>query len=216
MVLPKQIKGILFDFDGVLGKTMEDHFRGWKKVMSDFGITITEDDYYPLEGMKLTDVAKTLCKLYNSNIKDYESIVKTKIRYYLDDNNFEFYDGVLEYLDYLTEQKIRKVIVTGSVIEQLRMTVGNDFLSKFDAVISSDIVKHGKPHPEPYLLGLEALRLKPEECVVIENAPLGIKSAKAAGIFCIAIASTVDKEELKETEADNVVDTFKDLKSSIH
>jgi len=55
---PKKIKGILFDFDGVLAKTMEDNFNAWKAAMKDFGADLKENDYYILEGMPLKDTAK--------------------------------------------------------------------------------------------------------------------------------------------------------------
>jgi beta-phosphoglucomutase len=64
----------------------------------------------------------------------------------------------------------------------------------------------GKPHPEPYLKAAKALGVKPSECAVIENAPYGVASAKKAGMFCIAITSSLPKEYLKR--ADVVVDSL--------
>ena len=66
----KDCKGILFDFDGVLGDTMQDNFLAWKNSMSNFEININPEDYFPLEGMRVIDVAKTLAKKYGKEI-DY-------------------------------------------------------------------------------------------------------------------------------------------------
>ena len=70
-------------------------------------------------------------------------------------------------------------------------------------------VKKGKPHPEPYLKAAEALSLKPAQCLVVENAPFGIESAKRAGMFCVAVATSLPKEYLKG--ADTVVDELSQI-----
>ena len=72
-----------------------------------------------------------------------------------------------------------------------------------NVLVTSDDVVNGKPHPEPYLLGAEGLRFRPEECLVIEDAPAGIEAARAAGMKVIGMASTYGKEKL--VQADEVV-----------
>ena len=64
----------------------------------------------------------------------------------------------------------------------------------------------GKPYPEPYLLGCQNLNIPPEQCVVIEEASLGIQAAKAANIFCIVICSTLKSSFLHE--ADQIIKLF--------
>ena len=70
-------------------------------------------------------------------------------------------------------------------------------------------MKRGKPHPEPYLKCAKSIGLKPFQCVVIENAPFGIESAKKAGMFCIALTTSLPKAYLKE--ADIVADNLSDI-----
>ena len=72
-----------------------------------------------------------------------------------------------------------------------------------DVLVTSDDVTNGKPHPEPYLKGAERLGLRPEQCLVMEDAPAGIQSAKAGGLRVIALASTY--KPVKLTQADAVV-----------
>jgi len=88
--------------------------------------------------------------------------------------------------------------------------VPNDFLSQFKAIITSDMYERGKPEPDPYLAGAGAIGVAPHECIVVENAPFGIRAAKRAGAYCIAIASTLPKETL--LEADTIVASFGDIK----
>ena len=82
-------------------------------------------------------------------------------------------------------------------------------LNKFDVIISGDDTEKGKPNPEPYLAAMQKLNILPIESLVIENAPLGIQSAKTAGAYCIAITTTLGREYLKE--ADEVVKNHREL-----
>jgi beta-phosphoglucomutase len=204
----KNMKAILFDFDGVLADTMQDNFQAWKKAFSDYGTEIQPDDYFPLEGMKLIHVAKTISLQYNINSKP-EEIVKSKNKYYLEDHSFSFYQEVPEIIDFLKTEGKLVAIVSASPREKLERTVPKDFFNKFDVVISGDDTEKGKPHPEPYLTGIKKLNVKPEESLVIENAPLGIKSAKSAGAYCIAITTTLEKEYLRESN--EVINSHREL-----
>ncbi|HKI25743.1 MAG TPA: HAD family hydrolase [Candidatus Sulfotelmatobacter sp.] len=76
-------------------------------------------------------------------------------------------------------------------------------------LVTSDDVSHGKPHPEPYLKGAEGLGVAPEECVVIEDAPAGIQSARASGMKVIGMASTYAADALEHAHA--VVGKFRQI-----
>jgi len=76
-------------------------------------------------------------------------------------------------------------------------------------VVTGDSVKKGKPHPEPYLKAASVLGLRPKQCLVVENAPFGIASAKKAGMFCIAITTSLPRDYLKQ--ADIIVDRLEDI-----
>ena len=204
----KNLKAVLFDFDGVLADTMQDNFQAWKKAFADFGIEIKQDDYFPLEGMKLINVAKTISIQYNIN-PNPEEIVKLKSKYYLEDHSFSFYPEVPELINFLKERGKLLAIVSASPREKIERTVPKDFLDKFDVVISGEDTKKGKPNPEPYSTGMKKLNVKPEESLVVENAPLGIKSAKSAGAYCVAITTTLGEEYLRES--DKVTNSHREL-----
>lgn len=80
---------------------------------------------------------------------------------------------------------------------------------RFDALVSGDMVKHKKPHPEIYLKAAETLDVAPESCVVIEDALTGISAAKDAGMYCIALTGSFDRESFGE--ADRIVDSLFEL-----
>jgi len=209
-----RFKGILFDFDGTLANTLGDHFLAWQAVMKNYSVDLKPKDYYPLEGIPMPELAKRFMvkagddSPTESLIKD---LVKQKENYYLQHHRFEFYPGVESFVDTLWKTGILIAIVTASYRDRMRKSVPGDFLDKFNALVDGKETLRGKPHPDPYLKGAEALRLDPAQCIVIENAPLGVESAKNAGAYCIAVCSTLDRSSLRK--ADEVVSAFSELAS---
>ena len=97
--------------------------------------------------------------------------------------------GALSLLRHLKEQGLKILIVTGSGQRSLLDKLNVDYPDIFrrELMVTAFDVKHGKPDPEPYLMGMQKGELNPDECIVVENAPLGVRAAKAAGIFTIAV-----------------------------
>ena len=204
-----KFKGLLFDFDGTLAKTMEDHFNAWKAVLAEYYIDLKPEDYYPLEGLSLSELAKSLCAKYNFTPLLPEIIVKKKDDYYLKNHKFELYPGVENLITKLKSSGILIGMVTTGRAERIKNSVPQDFLSKFNAITTAEDAPEGKQSAAPYLKGAEKLGLKPEECIAVENSPLGVKSAKSAGIYCIAVCNTLEKSHF--AEADKVVSNFEEL-----
>lgn len=73
-----------------------------------------------------------------------------------------------------------------------------ELINAFDFVASRDDVEHGKPDPEIYLLVSDVLQVPPEQCLVIEDSPSGVKAAKAAGMWCIAVTTPFTREGVHE------------------
>lgn len=206
-------KGILFDFDGTLADTMQEHYRFWRDTVAEYGADLLPEEYFPLEGMNMVEFAKHVIAV-KGIADDPQNIVKKKDEKYLaaaQNHGVKFYRGVFDLIDKLQERKVLMAIVTAGRGERLVRSVPEEFLNKFSAVVTSETAQRGKPFPDPYLRGAEKLKLLPAECIAVENAPLGIQSAKSAGMYCVAIASTVSKEKL--AEADEVVSEFNDLRN---
>jgi beta-phosphoglucomutase len=100
-------------------------------------------------------------------------------------------------------------VVTGGMRDRVNEIINNHFRDYFSATVTSDDVKDTKPFPEPYLKGASSLGLAPKDCIVVENAPMGIKAGKQAGMFVIAITTTLKKEYLEE--ADLIVESFDEV-----
>ena len=100
-------------------------------------------------------------------------------------------------------------LVTGTARHEVKRILPKELLGLFSVIVTGDQVKKGKPHPEPYLLALKKLRMKPKDAVVFENAPFGIISAKRARLTCLALETYLPKTALKR--ADAVFPSFREL-----
>ncbi len=110
------------------------------------------------------------------------------------------FEGVMEMLEFLKRDGMKLALVTGSPRSLMERIVPQSALSCFSVSVTADDVKSGKPDPEPYLKALHYLDSKPEDSIVIENAPMGIRSAKSAGLVCYAIETSLPGEYLDEAD----------------
>ena len=204
-------KAVLFDFDGVLGKTMEDNYKAWAHSLAPYGIVVEREEYFLMEGAPPKKVAEIFLKKKHLSLEPINDIVRIKEEYYLKNRSFTLYEGVQELIGNLKTNGLQLALVTGASHRRLMGTNIASFLNQFDVLVTGDQVSQGKPSPEPYLLGAQKLGTIISECIVIENAPMGIKSAKEAGMYCIAICSTLDKEHL--AQADIILNTIGELSS---
>ncbi|MBU1904036.1 MAG: HAD family hydrolase [Proteobacteria bacterium] len=112
----------------------------------------------------------------------------------------QMYSEAREVVETLGQSHLRLALVTSSARMVLLPSLVSWIDSHFQVVVTGESVNRCKPHPEPYLKALEALGIGPEQAVVVENAPAGIRSARRAGIFCIALATTLPPEALAEAD----------------
>ena len=207
------VKVVLFDLDGVLVKSMEQHLEAWQHAFKEWDADIRPEHFYQLEGRGVNAVVKELTKRFGIDPAFNHDLVEKKKEYYLKIFKAEFYEGLYDLLDYLKENKIPAAIVTGGDRDRVLKLQDRYFKGYFKGLISSDDVENTKPYPEPYLKGAKLLDLNPEECVVIENAPLGVKAGKKAGMYVIGVTTTVKREILHE--ADIIVEDMQAVRQTI-
>jgi beta-phosphoglucomutase len=204
------LKGVLFDLDGVVLKSMEQHLEAWQYAFNKYGIAVTANEFFQLEGRGVRAVVKELTKKYNIDSELAPGLMETKINYYDKIFKVEFYEGLRPLLATLKSHNIKMAIITGGFRDRVSSFLKEHLDGYFSALVTSDDVVNTKPYPEPYLKGAEILNLKSDECIVVENAPLGVRSAKNAKMKVIAIETTLTAEYL--TEADFIVSTFAEVK----
>jgi len=209
-VLPRKCDIIIFDFDGVLGMTMEDNYNAWKSAFETRNIVLERMEYFLLEGCNTREVARQFCAKagIETSPDAIEAIVRHKEAHYASHASFSFYDGVESLIPEL-RRSYTLGLVTGAGCQRLERTAGAAFLSNFAVIVTGDKVTRGKPDPDPYLQAAREANVAAERCIVIENAPLGIEAAHRAGMFCIAVESTLPAEYL--AGADMIVRTIVDV-----
>ena len=206
------IKAVLFDFDGVIANTLTYHVQAWQQVFDKYEVEIIPEDVFLLEGRMAEDLCKRLAEkkglsLDHTTIKQ---ITKQKRAIYNQITKATVYPSIKILLEYLKRISLKKALVTGSIIKNILPVAGKDFLENFDVIVTSDQVTHTKPDPEPYLTAAQKLAVKPDECLVIENAPSGITAAKQAGMFCIAVKTTIQNEQYLK-DADLIVEDISNI-----
>jgi beta-phosphoglucomutase len=201
MISSIPIRGILLDYDGVLADTMPDNHKAWSKAFAEAGIHITQEEYYLLEGSGRLVVAQELSKLHGLPHQSAEWFARRKDEIMVQDSASPLFEGVQEAMKLWKSRSISLALVTGASRSRIKAKLSPEIVFSFDVIITSDDVTYTKPHPEPYLKAIEQLNLPSESCLVIENAPLGIRSAKAAGARCFAITTTLPANYLMEADA---------------
>jgi beta-phosphoglucomutase len=215
----KMYKAVLFDLDGVIADTTSLHYEAYRQAFGKYGIRVTPLDVYRTEGMPSMEVGKTIAREKDAGLTDEQigELIEEKreILRSLAARDARAFPGVSETLALLRSNGIKLALITGSnrkttgeVVEKIGLE------GAFDTIVTGDDLPRGKPYPDPYLKGMERLGIPPANCVVVENAPLGLESAKAANAgYVIGVTTTLPAEFLKG--ADDIMPSFADLEECL-
>ncbi|MDE7408822.1 MAG: HAD-IA family hydrolase [Muribaculaceae bacterium] len=188
------IKAALIDMDGVLYDSMKYHTLAWKQMMEENGIHCSRDEFYLYEGMTGAATIDLIWQREFGHPCDPEkrtALYDYKTRIFKKIGGNEPMPGAARMLRTLCDRGIRCVLVTGSGQASLIDNIRKDYPGVFadGMMVTAHDVKKGKPDPEPYLRGLEKAGVNPDEAIVIENAPLGVRAGVAAGIRTMAVCT---------------------------
>jgi len=205
------VQSMIFDMDGVITNTMPDHYRSWKAIFKREGIRVSYEDIYKREGQPGLSSVK---EIFGEHKKQYDKktaarILKRKEILFKKIVKIRFITGARTFLKELHKNNIRLALVTGTSRHEVYQILPASLRDLFSVIVTGNDVRHGKPHPEPYLRSLNGLKIKPSKAIVIENAPFGIRSAKRAGLRCLALSTSLPKQYLNE--ADMVFSSIKRL-----
>ena len=201
-------KAVFFDQDGVLYNSMPYHAESWAWAMTKHGLPYTALECYRNEGRTSTGVIQEHHQqMYGTDATPelVEAIYLDKTKHFTELTGG--FPGIIPHVDevlrYLHDHGVQCWVVTGSGQRNLINALNETFDHVFTDIISSFDVKHGKPDPEPYLKAWERSGFRKEECMVVENAPLGVRAAKAAGLFAIAVNTGIlPDSDLADEHAD--------------
>lgn len=212
-------KAVLFDMDGVLYDSMPYHARSWHTSMAAFGLDMKPEEAYMYEGMRGVETIKLIARRqWNKELTDDEAaaMYKRKTEEFCACPKAKKMEGVEELMRMIKDGGKEIVVVTGSGQGSLLKRLEEDFAGLIDSrlVVTAADVSRGKPDPEPYIKGLAKAGIKPCEGIVVENAPLGVRAAVAAGIFTVAVnTGPLPDKALADEGADLIFPDMKEAKN---
>lgn len=195
--------GVIFDMDGVLVDSEEFICKAACLMFEEIGLQVKPEDFLPFVGMGENRYIGGVAGKYNFSV-DIEAVKKRTYDIYL-----EIIQGALQPLPGVHQfvkkcKDAGKKIAVASSADRCKV-MGNLQeiglpLDYFDAVVVGEDVTHKKPAPDIFLLAANCLKLKPEECLVVEDAVSGVAAAKAAGSRCLALTTSFCREELAQAD----------------
>jgi mannitol-1-/sugar-/sorbitol-6-phosphatase len=186
-------KGILFDMDGVLISSIDAAVRNWRIWAKRYGVPNPEEFVIP-HGVRSIDLVKMLRPDIDPQVGQ-RAIEDMEVE---DVADLQVLPGVKALLKSLPPE--RWAIVTSATRRLLLARLKAAGLPVPERIITGEMVERGKPDPEPYRRGAELLGFRPEECVVVEDAPSGVEAGKAAGCRVLAVLGTHSAAELVRAE----------------
>jgi beta-phosphoglucomutase len=203
------LRGIIFDLDGVIIDSHPIHRRAWKTFLQTVGREVTDSELdFILDGRKREEIlCHFLGALNPSQIADYGARKDDMLRELAE--HMQPVPGVGDFLDSLSQVGIRIALATSAGRRRAHGTLKElGFATYFHAIVSGDEVATGKPDPAIYRLVAERLNETPENLLAVEDAVSGVKSARAAGMRCLGIASPERTQTLRAAGADPVICDF--------
>lgn len=191
------LKAVLFDMDGVLFDSMPGHAFAWAKVMTDYGLPMEPVDAFENEGCTGIGTISIFTQRYWGREATEEEAQELYRRKTVVFNEYQAahggeapeIPGSAAVLDKVRDCGLMRVLVTGSAQQSLLTRLEQHYPRHFvpGLMVTGDDVRYGKPNPEPYLIALKKAGVAADEAIVVENAPLGVRAAVAAGIFTVAV-----------------------------
>ncbi|GAF05085.1 HAD family hydrolase [Saccharicrinis fermentans] len=218
-IIPRDLRCVIFDMDGVLYDSMKNHEIAWTGCFKTVGIDFPAYEAYLHEGSPgLETIAYVYRQYLNKEVseEECERIYNEKIRLMGQLPIAEKMPQMGDLIDFIRETGMDVWVVTGSKQPTLLDRLSDDFGIPAKQIISASDVTKGKPDPEPYAKAVARCGFTAEQCMVVENAPLGVQSAKAAGVTTIAVNTGVLEDEvLVEAGADIVLPDTSSLYSYV-
>jgi beta-phosphoglucomutase len=206
-------KFVIWDVDGTLVDTAEQHFRAWSRLAEEIEKPFTRDDFAATFGMRNPEIIR---KLFFPDADDARGaeLGEQKEEYYrasVREQGTKLLPGVAALLEAFAKAGWPQAVGSSAPPGNLDLLLGiTNTRRYFQAIVTGDDVSRGKPHPEVFLKAAKKLGAPPESCVVFEDAVAGVEAAKAGGMKCVAVTFVGHhpEEKLQAAGADLIVDSL--------
>lgn len=211
-------RAALFDMDGTLYDSMPHHVQAWLGMCRSAGLEATPRDFLMAEGRTGADTIDMLFRRsygHEATADDVERLYAIKSANFSAMPPVDVMQGAPQAVQACEDAGMQTVLVTGSGQTSLIERLALDYPGAFALKVSSRDVRRGKPRPEPYLKAMERAGVQPWQAIVVENAPLGVQSGVAAGVFTIGVATGLPVEVLAEAGASIVFASMPECASAM-
>ena len=206
------LKGVVFDFDGVIVDSHVVHMRAWKKFLESVGQDASEEQLqFVLDGRKRDDILRYfLGNLDSRKALEYghqkEQIFRTEAA------DVQPVEGLVPFLEQLKSAQLLLGVASSGSKGRVRFLLDRLGLTDcFEVIVTGDEVENGKPDPALFLKAAQGLNAEPAELIAFEDAVSGVKAATGAGIRCVGIAPANRAPLLQDAGAAYVVRDFRNL-----
>lgn len=218
--LPKtKIKALIFDMDGTLIISQHFHADALAKTFKEYGIKYTRgEDQEKFSGKRSKVICEAVLKEHGQKPTEEQITIcaNQKKKYYdeiIADAEIPQLPGIIELLQKATDKKLSIAIASGNKQDAAKKLLERSQIGDhwFQKIVTQEQVENTKPAPDLFLLAAKELNQNSEDCIVFEDAINGVKAAKAANMFCIAVTTGESENSLKEAGADIVVQDYHEL-----
>lgn len=209
------IKAVLYDMDGVMIDSEPLHIETTNRILKEYGHSrdeIPQNMQKQFMGRKVVDVLQSIIDYFGLKV-DAETLLKKKSEFLfrLIKERLHLFPGMRESLERFRREGLKVALATSGTRLYVDHVLEKFLLQNaFGVVVSADDVRKGKPDPEIYLTTTKRLGLQPRECLVLEDAENGVKAAKRAGCFCIAVRREHNKDQ-DLSRADKLVHSLEEI-----
>jgi len=189
-------RAYLFDCDGTIADSMPLHYIAWNRALARHNCPFPEDLFYAWGGRSVADIIHTLNENHGLSMP-VQQVETEKENLYLD--LLPHLQAVPEVLAQIRENhgRVPFAVVSGSPRDSVIRTLTTlGILDLFETLVCAGEYTHGKPSPEPFLIAAERLNIAPADCLVFEDADMGIQAAAAAGMRWVKIPQSVTTNPL--------------------
>lgn len=192
------IQAVIWDLDGVIIDSADEHRRSWHRLAQEEGLPFTDEQFWATFGQRNDTIIPLLWgEMSPERARELADRKEAYFREFIRETAAPL-PGAIELLSALKEAGYQQALASSTPIANIDLISEVLGLKRYlTALVSGESVAHGKPAPDVFLKAASELGIEPSKCLVIEDAVAGVEAALAGGMYCIAVAYERDLPGLR-------------------
>ncbi|AUA30168.1 hydrolase, HAD superfamily, IA subfamily [Clostridioides difficile] len=211
----QKVEGIIFDMDGVLFDSERISLEFWMETFEKYGYTMTKEIYTSVMGRNRKGIIEGLTDIYDSSVPIidlYDEKTKNMIEF-MERKGAPIKLGVNELISFLKENGYKMAVATSTKRERaVKRLAKANLKDYFDAIVCGDDVVNSKPNPEIFLKAAKKINVNPQNCIVIEDSPMGVEAAYNGGIRCINVPDLKEPDEQIKSQSHKILENLLEVR----